>query len=82
MEVRIFLALLSPSYENFVVTLCMAALYKILVLCVSFALFGNLWAQGRDFVCGNLDGVWQEKTHIVNSALLARYTINTDSIWY
>ena len=27
-------------------------------------------------------GVWQEKTDIVNSAFLARYTINADSIWY
>ena len=60
----------------------MATLYKIFIMCVSFALSCNLWAQSRDFVCGNLDGVWQEKTHIVNSAFLARYTINADSIWY
>ena len=46
-EVRIFLALLSPSYEKFVVTLRMATLSKILVLCVGFALSCNLWAQSH-----------------------------------
>lgn len=46
-EVRIFLALLSPSYEKFVVTLRMATLSKILVLCVGFALSCNLWAQSQ-----------------------------------
>ena len=46
-EVRIFLALLSPNYEKFVVTLCMATLSKILVLCVGFALSCNLWAQSH-----------------------------------
>lgn len=81
-EVRIFLALLSPSYEIFVVTLRMATLSKILVFCVGFALSCNLWAQSREFGCRNVDGVWQEKIHIVNSAFLARYTINADSIWY
>ena len=75
-EVRIFLTLLSLSYEKFVVTLRMAALYRILILCVGFALSNNLWAQSREFGCRNFDGVWQEKTHIVNSAFLARYTIN------
>ncbi|MDE6487167.1 MAG: hypothetical protein K2L76_06685, partial [Muribaculaceae bacterium] len=82
MEVWIFLALLSPSYENFVVTLRMTTLSKILVLCVGFALSCNLWSQSREFGCRNVDGVWQEKTHIVNSAFFARYTINADSIWY
>lgn len=42
-----FLVLLSPSYENFIVTLRMAALYKILILCVGFALSCNLWAQSH-----------------------------------
>ncbi|WP_336526301.1 hypothetical protein, partial [Bacteroides acidifaciens] len=82
-EVRIFfLTLLSLSYEKFVVTLRMATLSKILVLCVGLALSCNLWAQSREFGCRNVDGVWQEKTDIVNSAFLARYTINADSIWY
>lgn len=45
-----FLALLSPSYEKFVVTLRMAALYKILILCVGFALSCNLWAQSLSFL--------------------------------
>ena len=49
-EVRIFLALLSPSYEKFVVTLRMAALYRILILCVGFALSNNLWAQSLLFL--------------------------------
>jgi len=40
-----FLVLLSPSYENFIVTLHMAALYKILILRVGFALSCHLWAQ-------------------------------------
>lgn len=48
----------------------------------NFALSCNLWAQSREFGCRNVDGFWQEKTHIVNSAFLARYTINADSIWY
>ena len=81
-EVRIFLTLLSLSYENFVVTLRMATLSKILVLCVGFALFYSLRVQSCEFGCRNFDGVWQEKTDIVNSAFLARYTINADSIWY
>lgn len=37
-EVRIFLALLSPSYEKFVVTLRMATLSKILIMCVGILL--------------------------------------------
>ena len=69
-EKRIFLALLSPSYENFVVTSRMAILYKILILCVGFALSNNLWAQSREFGCRNVDGVWQEKTHIVRDIQL------------
>lgn len=68
--------------QLFFVTLRMAALYRILILCVGFALSCNLWAQSREFGCRNVDGVWQEKTDIVNSAFLARYTINADSIWY
>ena len=52
-EVRIFLTLLSLSYENFVVTLRMATLSKILVLCVGFALSCNLWAQSYEFGCRN-----------------------------
>lgn len=48
-EVRIFLALLSPSYEKFVVTLRMATLSKILIMCVGLVLFGNLWAQSCFF---------------------------------
>lgn len=44
-EAQIFLTLLSLSYEIFVVTLRMATLSKILVLCVGFALSCNLWAQ-------------------------------------
>jgi len=31
--------------QNFVVTLHMATLYKILILCFGFALSTNLWAQ-------------------------------------
>ncbi len=46
-----FLALLSPSYEKFVVTLRMATLSKILVLCVGFALSCNLRAQSQGQVC-------------------------------
>ncbi|WP_290394987.1 hypothetical protein [uncultured Muribaculum sp.] len=42
-----FLTLLLLSYENFVVTLRMATLSKILVLCVGFALSCNLWAQSH-----------------------------------
>ena len=50
-EVRIFfLTLLSLSYEKFVVTLRMATLSKILVLCVGFALSCNLWAQSLSFL--------------------------------
>ena len=45
-----FLALLSLSYEKFVVTLRMAALYRILILCVGFALSNNLWAQSLLFL--------------------------------
>lgn len=33
--------------RDFVVTLRMATLYKILILCVGFALSNNLWAQSR-----------------------------------
>ena len=50
MEARIFLALLSPSYEKFVVTLRMATLSKILVLSVGFALSCNLWVQSLTFL--------------------------------
>ena len=60
----------------------MAALYKILILCVGFAFSCNLWAQSRDLVCGDLAGIWQEKTPVVNSAFLATYTISADSFWY
>lgn len=60
----------------------MATLSKILVLCVGFALFYSLRVQSCEFGCRNFDGVWQEKTDIVNSAFLARYTINADSIRY
>ena len=60
----------------------MAALYKIFILCVGFALSCNLWAQSRDLVCGDLNGIWQEKTPVVNSAFLATYTISADSFWY
>jgi len=30
----------------------------------------------------NLDGFWQEKTPVVNSAFLAGYYFNADSFWY
>lgn len=60
----------------------MVALYKIFILCVGFALSCNLWAQSRDLVCGDLNGIWQEKTPVVNSAFLATYTISADSFWY
>ena len=36
--------------RNFVVTLRMATLYKILILCVGFALSTNLWAQSLSFL--------------------------------
>lgn len=45
-----FLALSLPSYEKFVVTLRMAALYKILILRVGFALSCNLWGQSLSFL--------------------------------
>lgn len=62
-EVCIFLALLSPSYEKFVVTLRMATLSKILVLCVGFALSCNLWAQSQLTDCkkqSELDSIISE----------------------
>lgn len=36
--------------QNFVVTLRMATLYKILILCVGFALSTNLWTQSLSFL--------------------------------
>ena len=61
----IFLTLLSLSlsYENFVVTLRMATLSKILVLCVGFALSCNLWAQSQLTDCkkqSELDSIISE----------------------
>ena len=58
-----FLALLSPSYEKFVVTLRMATLSKILVFCVGFALSCNLWAQSQLTDCkkqSELDSIISE----------------------
>lgn len=55
-KMRIFRALLSPSYEIFIVTLRMATLYKILILCVGFALSCNLWAQSRLSLCHRKGG--------------------------
>ena len=37
--------------QNFVVTLRMATLYKILILCVGFALSCSLWAQSLLSLC-------------------------------
>lgn len=44
--------------RNFVVTLRMATLYKILIPCVGFALSTNLWAQScRSILCSNIGDV-------------------------
>lgn len=51
-----FLVLLSPSYENFIVTLRMATLYTILILFVGFALSCNLWVQSRLYLCHRKGG--------------------------
>jgi len=36
--------------QKFIVTLRMATLSKILIMCVGLAIFGNLWAQSCSFV--------------------------------
>lgn len=45
MSFFIYCLLIIAKLRNFVVTLRMATLYKILILCVGFALSSNLWAQ-------------------------------------
>lgn len=42
---------LSHRMSIIIVTLRMATLYKILILCVGFALSCNLWAQSRLSLC-------------------------------
>ena len=42
-----FFIRLSPSYKNFIVTLRMVTFFNIMIMCVGFALSGNLWAQSR-----------------------------------
>lgn len=70
---------LSHRSRLFVIILRMATLYKILILCVGFALSSNLWAQSRLYVCGRVVGK-HDGEPMIGASVKAMFADKKDSV--